>query len=44
MSDKIETDDFHHKVLPGQSFINCHYLEKHTDTKKEYVYTENTKK
>jgi hypothetical protein len=44
ISNQFEIDDFHHKVSPGQAFLKCHYLEKHSETKKGYVYTENTKK
>ena len=44
VSDNIETDDFNHKVLPGQYFLKAYYPEKASDTKKGYVYTENTRK
>ena len=44
VSDNIETDDFNHKVLPGQYFLKAYYLEKASDTKKGHVYTENTRK
>ena len=44
VSDNIETDDFNHKGLPGQYFLKAYYLEKASNTKKGYVYTENTRK